>query len=105
LFGEPLGKNRELSGVIGEVGKNREKSGKIGNYRDPIFSNNSQSGIIGSELWQSVLAIINHVFVHLPNIAVLSCHHHQSVIAAWQVPQNTCLMLSLVIASSFASCP
>jgi hypothetical protein len=27
LFGEPLGKNRELSGVIGG-------SGKIGNYRD-----------------------------------------------------------------------
>jgi hypothetical protein len=31
LFGEPLRKNRELSGVIG-------KSGKIRNYRDSNFS-------------------------------------------------------------------
>jgi hypothetical protein len=31
LFDEPLGKNRELLGVIGE-------SGKIGNYQDSDFS-------------------------------------------------------------------
>jgi hypothetical protein len=31
LFGEPLRKNWELSGVIGELGK-------IGNYWDPNFS-------------------------------------------------------------------
>jgi hypothetical protein len=90
-------------------------SGKIGNYRGwlasrekfgiigiPIFPNNSQSGIIrnyqelsgiiGSEFWWSVLVIINHVFACLPNIAVLSRHHHQS-------------LLSLIITSSFASCP
>jgi hypothetical protein len=45
LFGKPLGKNRELSGVIGESGKigknweNWEKSGIIG---IPIFPDNFQ---------------------------------------------------------------
>jgi hypothetical protein len=46
LFGEPLGKNRELSGVIGE-------SGKIGNYRDSDFSRFlpriTDSGKIGND--------------------------------------------------------
>jgi hypothetical protein len=62
LFGKSLGENRELSGVIGE-------SGKIGNYRDSNFSrflpritNSGKSGMIGSEFWRSVLAIIDHVF-------------------------------------------
>jgi hypothetical protein len=74
LFGEPLGKNQELSGVIGKLGK-------IGNYRDSDFS---------------VLAIINHVFACQPNIAVLSCHRHQSVIVARRVPQNTCVITSFL---------
>jgi hypothetical protein len=43
-----------------------------------------------------VLAIINHVFAYLPDIAVLSRHRHQSAIAAWQVPQNTCVITSFL---------
>jgi hypothetical protein len=50
LFGEPLGKNRELSGVIGEsgkIGKNWELSGfrflipdnsRLGNYREWVLA-------------------------------------------------------------------
>jgi hypothetical protein len=60
LFGKPLGKNRELSGVIGESGKIGKKWGKIGNYRDSDFSriipDNFQLGIIGNYR-ESVLAI------------------------------------------------
>ncbi len=100
MFGKPLGKNRELSGVIGESGKIGKKWGKIGNYRDSDFSqiipDNFQLGIIGSQFWRSVLAIINHVFVHLPNIAVLSRRHHQSAIAVLRVPQNTCVITSFL---------
>jgi hypothetical protein len=44
------------------------------------------------------LAIINHVFARLQNIAVLSRRHHQSAmaIAARQVPQNTCVITSFL---------
>jgi hypothetical protein len=61
----------------------------IGNYQ-------GLSGIIGSQLWQSVLEIINHVFARLQNIAVLSCHYHQLAIAARQVPENTCVITSFL---------
>jgi hypothetical protein len=91
LFGEPLGKNRELSGVICE-------SGKIGNYQDPIFPNNPDSGIIGNYR-ESVLAIINHVFACLQNIAVLSRCCHQLAIVARRVPQNTCVITSFLRAT------
>jgi hypothetical protein len=40
------------------------------------------------------LAAINHVFARLPNIDVLSRRHHQLAIAAWWVPQNTCVITS-----------
>jgi hypothetical protein len=54
-------------------------------------------GIIGSQFWWSVLAIINHVFVRLQNIAVLSpCRHHQSVIVVRRVTQNTCVITSFL---------
>jgi hypothetical protein len=42
------------------------------------------------------LAIINHVFAHLPNIAVLSRRRHQSAIAARRVLQNTCVITSFL---------
>jgi hypothetical protein len=76
----------ELSGFqFFPIIPNNSRSGIIRNYQE-------LSGIIGSEFWWSVLVIINHVFAHLPNIAVLSRHRHQS-------------LLSLIITSSFASCP
>jgi hypothetical protein len=53
-------------------------------------------GIIGSQFWRSVLAIINHVFARLPNIAVLSRRRHQSAIAVRRVPQNTCVITSFL---------
>jgi hypothetical protein len=90
-------------------------SGKIGNYREwlasrerffPIIPNSSRLGnyreiseflgIIGSQFWWSVLAIINHVFARLQNIAILSRCHHQSAIAARRVPQNTCVITSFL---------
>jgi hypothetical protein len=42
------------------------------------------------------LAIINHVFARLPNIAVLSRRRHQSAIASRRVPQNTCVITSFL---------
>jgi hypothetical protein len=36
------------------------------------------------------------VFACLQNIAVLSCRHHQSAIAVWRVPQNTCVITSFL---------
>jgi hypothetical protein len=42
------------------------------------------------------LALINHVFAHLQNIAVLSCRRHQLATAAWRVPQNTCVISSFL---------
>jgi hypothetical protein len=35
-------------------------------------------------------------FARLPNIAVLSRHHHQSAIAVQRVPQNTCVITSFL---------
>jgi hypothetical protein len=96
LFGEPLGKNRELSGVFGE-------SGKIGNYRDsdfarflPRITDSGKLGMIGSEFWRSVLAIIDHVFAPAGH-----CHSVMSPIGARGVassPQkHSCHLASLII--------
>jgi hypothetical protein len=104
-----------LASLSGKIGNYRSgvigKLGIIGNYRElsgsqffPIIPESpgiignylELSGIIGSQFWQSVLVIINHVFACLQNIAVLSRHCHQSAIAAWRVPQNTCVITSFL---------
>jgi hypothetical protein len=105
LFGKPLRKNQELLGVIGELGK-------IGNYQDSNFSlflpritDREKSGMIGSEFWRSVLAIIDHVFA--------PAEHCRSVTSQWAIAaqrvlhksKHSCHLASLIVASSFGSCP
>jgi hypothetical protein len=93
LFGKPLGKNRELSGVIGEsgkIGKNWELSGS------QFFPDNSDNSQLGNYP-ESVLAIsFGDNQPLLQNIAVLSCCRHQSAIVARQVPQNTRVITSFL---------
>jgi hypothetical protein len=60
-----------------------------------LASLSGKIGIIGNYR-ESVLAIINHVFARLQNIAVLSRRHHQSAIAARRVPRNTCVITSFL---------
>jgi hypothetical protein len=84
--------SREKSGIIGSdwrVGKNRDLSGSR------FFRIIPELGIIGNYP-ESVLAIINHVFACLQNIAVLSRRHHQLAIAARRVPRNTCVITSFL---------
>ncbi len=88
-----------LASLSGKIGNYGEWLAKIGKYRElsgsqffPIILDNSLLG----NYRESVLAIINHVFARLQNIAVLSCRRHQLAIAARRVPQNTRVITSFL---------
>ena len=100
-----------LSGKIGNYRgwlASREKSGIIG---IPIFPDfyrelptREKSGMIGSEFWRSILAIIDHVFAPAEHCrSVTSPIGNRGAVSSPQ--KHSCHLATLIIASSFGSCP
>jgi hypothetical protein len=84
---------------------------KLGIIRIPIFPDfyrelltREKSGMIGSEFWRSVLSIIDHVFAPAEHCcSVMSPIGDRGVASSPQ--KHSCHLASLIVASSFGSCP